>query len=440
MDSINNIIKEEKKTIMNTETADRINDIISNFIRPTKELMTPYLKISDEYYEFRIRQFVAYAYRTIDWNLVRYYKYPKMEQFIIDYANEIAGTDYNRTCATIRVYLKSNFGKLYMVDQPFYRQRKNVYLSFKTQMPEIKSAILSRIKNAIISNKCNFLYIPIGIAVKTKETSYGHRNGLLMFKNKKHWDIYLYEPHGGKNVEYIVSKFIYMLRDYLKEGKEGIIIHTHLVEYKNICPLGLQAKGYDPIGLCVVFSYFWLFNVLIVKFLQPNITIYTIEKTLIEKISSNKDSVELTERMLEFCQVIVFKYIENMTNNPKYPNFITDFERVFKELVEENEKEMKSKHYSQITESDLFFEIEPVKNVRNYTPEDLKEMDEYISQLESGTHESQLDRSRRKRDESPCDNDSDCLSDLCLYDDERKENRCKSREWAIRKRLLNITE
>lgn len=332
--NINHIIEDEKKDIqkklkIQDETNIQLKKILYQFLLKNNNDRKIKLRLNPKhdptnYDIFNFKQFFIYAYRVIECRIGRpsSHKYPLLGQFIVDYVNKIQETTlYNPTCSKMYFELVENkLGLKYVHLRNKYYEK----LSFKDDLEEINYSYFSRIKNAIISGKCNFVFISLGVSVGISD----HQNGLLLLKDVDRWGVYVYEPHGGVKIKSIVIEFVNLLINYLTD--QHIPIDNHIQEYNKICPIGLQVSTKDNIGLCVMFSYFWLFYVLLCKTLQPDIDIYTIENELLYM-------PEINTIFYEFIKTIMLKYIIEI--NQKIPSFIKDFEiELIKHIKENNVK------------------------------------------------------------------------------------------------------
>jgi len=97
---------------------------------------------------------------------------------------------------------------------------------------------------------------------KDRPANSAHVNILLIHKTVNNtYNIFLYEPNSYKyknDISEIRDYFIVLLESYT----EKVGINAKFFKPELTCPNGLQVHGHDKFGYCVMFSFFWYYNLI----------------------------------------------------------------------------------------------------------------------------------------------------------------------------------
>lgn len=104
------------------------------------------------------------------------------------------------------------------------------------------------------------MYILTVNAVFTEKTISGHRCVILFSKGKapNEFEAFLYDPNGLAQTDVVKQKYQASIMLFLKTLSKAF---TQKLTCTNISDMGLQEHSEYNIGLCVMFTYLWLFVV-----------------------------------------------------------------------------------------------------------------------------------------------------------------------------------
>lgn len=104
------------------------------------------------------------------------------------------------------------------------------------------------------------MYILTINAVFTEKTISGHRCVILFSKGKapNEFEAFLYDPNGLAQTDGVKQKYQASIMSFLKTLSKAF---TQKLTYTNVSDMGLQEHSEYNIGLCVMFTYLWLFVV-----------------------------------------------------------------------------------------------------------------------------------------------------------------------------------
>ena len=156
----------------------------------------------------------------------------------------------------------------------------------------------------------------------------GHSNILLTYKNNDFTiSLIIFDPHGSNSD----TSFVKLSNKFLKNLAKTSPFIFKMVDRNIIsCPIGIQIMSNDSIGLCQLFSYFWLYFVLEISnvFQLLPTDLYKIEQHLLH-LSFN----QLKDILLKFGLTLIITHMNSCTN--KIPNFLhTLFTYTKKILIE----------------------------------------------------------------------------------------------------------
>ena len=223
---------------------------------------------------------------------------------------------------------------------------------------------------------------------------FGHQNILVIFKKDNKIHISVYDPHGTndvKKIHAVSEKFLTRIRNIYPDT---IVISPRVTVS---CPIGLQRYAKDRFGWCMIFSLFWLYCVLYISSKTDNgVTmdnIYLVEKIILKYAKSPELLYSMT---IKFAIYLINSYLELVKNtDPEYNKILSN---TIETIIGDTDNIKETPYKKPKSESTV------------------KERTVYLKQVtKSGSR-----KSNRKQDGSDCENDVDCLSDIC------KSNKCIS--------------
>ena len=263
--------------------------------------------------------------------------------------------------------------------------------------------------NRVVNSECPFTSLGYSLGF--------HMNILLAYYDKNKGKIYLsvYEPHGSE-VEKSISDLSDKLPMYMKKASPDIFIITERSSLS--CPIGTQAHAKDQYGYCVMFSYFWLYCLLIItnnKGTELTMNdINTIEPAIIDYFDKAEDMMEM---IVKFSIYIIDKYIEYITTHLT-PDERYEFHKILATSVGNLSYVITHGGILAVLNQGINKVTNPIKSLaKDWFPSKKdKKMKRHLKNVQEKAEEI----STRKLDNEDCKEDSECLSDIC------HENKCSS--------------
>jgi len=180
--------------------------------------------------------------------------------------------------------------------------------------PFDNSEMFGRLCNDILNmGSCRFqpilLHLVTNKFIGDDSVDNRHLNILLIYKISDTYNIFLYEPNG-----YMYNNGLTEVRDYfrvlLESYTERMGIKAKFFQPQVSCPRGLQKFGGDKYGYCIMFSYFWYYNLIsIIRDIHEKKTKYSIGK-IIANLEKRMTHEYFPTEMLEAIRKFSIMWIE----------------------------------------------------------------------------------------------------------------------------------
>lgn len=144
-----------------------------------------------------------------------------------------------------------------------------------------------------------------------------HRNLVIFSGDDSKIYAYLYEPNGNftNHKDYVIQKMHVGVTEFLKVLSSRLEnVSLEIVDNDKTCPVGLQLKSKEKYGLCVMFTYLWMYVVF--KLVHHNVSLNDAIGKAEEAIIAALTEKHIVSTVFNFALHLVDKYMTLEQYNP----------------------------------------------------------------------------------------------------------------------------